>query len=109
MFTQCLLRDRIIVATMAVLPRTLLDELRSRSQVDCDTLDYKGEQPISVLAEDTSSDTIPVAETLGPFVDHTSNQVSHVQHSQSLTFAHCDTIGYRIWRITETRERDHHH
>lgn len=36
--------------------KTLLDELRSQSQVDCDTLDNE------------------VAETLGPFVDCTSNQ-----------------------------------
>ncbi|WVR09468.1 hypothetical protein IAU60_006535 [Kwoniella sp. DSM 27419] len=35
---------------------SLLDELRAQSQVDCDTLDAK------------------VAEALGPFVDHTSNQ-----------------------------------
>lgn len=32
------------VDIMAVLPRTLLDELRSQSEVDCDTLDYKGER-----------------------------------------------------------------
>jgi len=35
---------------------SLLDELRSQSQVDCDTLD------------------VEVAKTLGPFVDCTSNQ-----------------------------------
>ena len=56
----------------------LIDYLRSRSKVDCDLLDVSGTTLSSPFrAHKLIADLLlPVASTLGPFVDCTSNQAS---------------------------------
>jgi hypothetical protein len=55
-------------------PVTLLDDLRSRSDIDCDTLDVEG-KPTWIFWCIIRTYMFEVAQALGPFVDCTSNQV----------------------------------
>ena len=67
----------------------LLKHLRSKSQVDCDSLDLQrkllvGPSRLKLFETDTGGISI-VATELGPFVDCTSNQV-RVQNLKSREF-----------------------
>lgn len=58
--------------------KTLLSKLRSRSEIDCDTLDVEGMLHIEqyeIKDYLTLNIFCSVAQALGPFVDCTSNQV----------------------------------
>ncbi len=79
----------------------LLENLRSRSQVDCDSLDIERElvasfsyllRAVQSTCGANSSVLHIVARQLGPFVDSTSNQVVFTQPSIS---AHSDR--YTCW------------
>jgi hypothetical protein len=54
-------------------PQTLLQFLQTSTVVDCDTMDFEGRTPSTILKE--CANKTAVAKSLGPFVDCTSNQV----------------------------------
>lgn len=62
---------------------SLLDALRQRSVVDCDTLDSQGmDSAWTLMVElDYGLCNSQVAQNLGPFVDCTSNQVTNEAHA----------------------------
>ncbi|KAL8738686.1 MAG: hypothetical protein Q9181_000570 [Wetmoreana brouardii] len=60
-------------------PINLLDYLKSKTQLDVDSLDSEGKRPLAVVQLARLSITYPpvslVSRELGPFVDCTSNQM----------------------------------